>query len=320
MKLANSTEHIVNSAHAFAVACDSLYNAWLKADYPYEFYETCLKIYGGEIEDRKDANKMSSLIKEMQFGFDIKLGEMRWGSNNSSFVENKNEGVIYPSLMAVKYMKKDSLYNLYNISRKAEYKNFVDIYNTLSDKELQLGVDKRMFSTLVSIGYFDNYGSRKKIDKFLEVIEKDYSKKTYSKTKLDSSILNIVKKFAKSGHEENKKMYRDIDFNGLYNFIWDILPNDEYSIEEIIRNEYTLAGALVTKLPNNITAGVIEAKSYTKPWILFSSLKNGSQVWIKTINKVNEIPAKGSLVLLKDISCEKTKHRTTYSAFVEAIG
>lgn len=308
-----------NSAHAFAVACDSLYNAWLKVDYPYEFYETCLKIYSGEIGGKKDKDKMAMLIKEMQFAFNIKLGDMKWGSNNSSFVEDKENHVIYPSLMSVKYMKKDTLSTLYDISKQNIYNDFVDIFMCLSDKENKIGIDRRMLSTLVSIGYFNYFGSRKKIDKFLEIIERDYSKKTYNKEKTANSILNIVKKFARSGLEEDKKTYRDIDFVNLYKYIWNMLPNEEYSIEELIFNEYNLTGQLITKLPNDITAGVIVAKSYTKPWILFSSLKNGAEIWIMTRNKVSEIPPKESLVILKNISCEKSKFRTTYIADVEAI-
>jgi DNA polymerase III alpha subunit len=41
----NAANYMFCAAHAFSMACDSLYAAWLKVHYPYELYVTMLKLY-----------------------------------------------------------------------------------------------------------------------------------------------------------------------------------------------------------------------------------------------------------------------------------
>lgn len=318
MNVANSTEHIVNSAHAFAVACDSLYNAWLKVEYPCEFYETCLKIYSGEIGGKKDKEKMAALIKEMQFAFGIEMGEMKWGEDNSTFVAYNEENKISPSLMSVNFIKRNSLEKLYELSKNKHFDNFPELNSYLTEHRSELDVDKRMIKVLTAIGYFSDFGTRKKIFKFMDIIEENFTKKTYKKSESDS-IINIVKKFAKSGHEESKKTYRDIDFDALYKYVWDMLPDDEYPFTEILKLENSMAGNIVSKIPKDIYCGVIIAKSYKSPWILFKSIRTGNEGWVKVRNAMADIPAKNAVVLLEDMESKMDKWGRTIIATIKAI-
>lgn len=64
------------------MAYDSLYCAYLKAYYPYEFYEVLLEEFSGK--GKKD--KVSALKAEMLKGFNIREGEYKFGLDNRKFV------------------------------------------------------------------------------------------------------------------------------------------------------------------------------------------------------------------------------------------
>ena len=53
------------------MALDSLYNAYLKAHYPYEFYEVLLQTYS----DKGKKDKVAELKQEMSRAFGIIEGE-----------------------------------------------------------------------------------------------------------------------------------------------------------------------------------------------------------------------------------------------------
>lgn len=74
-----------NSAHAYCMALDSLYQAWQKAHYPFEFYEVLLQHY----TDKGNKNKVVLLENEMRKAFGIKLGSARFKQDNRNFLSNK---------------------------------------------------------------------------------------------------------------------------------------------------------------------------------------------------------------------------------------
>ena len=69
--ISDSCGYGFNSAHAYCMALDSLYNAWQKANYPYEFYEVLLQTFS----DKGKKDKVAELKKEMSRGFGISEGQ-----------------------------------------------------------------------------------------------------------------------------------------------------------------------------------------------------------------------------------------------------
>lgn len=270
-----------------------------------------------EYEDtKKDLDKVSALIKEMKVAFGIDLGELKWGNDNTSYVEDKENHQILPSLKTVKFMNGEIaqlLYDLY-LSHK-EVKDFPTIYKLLCDTK---GINKRVIKILVEINYFKEFGKRKKLLKFIDLVENKFDKKTYNKTKLDIGTLNIIKNFARSGHEENKKTYRDIDFEGLYNFIFNNIPDEDLSLLEVYRSEYEYTGNILTDLDKNFV-GIVKARSYKKPIILFKSLRNGSETWVDLRVPLNQVPNKESVVILNDVSTYQGKYGKGYVADIQLV-
>ena len=70
---------VVSNSHAYCMALDSLYCAYLKAHYPYEFYEVMLQFYS----DKGNKDKVR-LIKQEMRAFGLKRGVIALASITAS--------------------------------------------------------------------------------------------------------------------------------------------------------------------------------------------------------------------------------------------
>ena len=140
-----------NSSHALCMALDSLYQAWQKANYPYEFYEVLMQHYS----DKGNKEKVAALKQEMRNAFGIRSGQYRFGKDNRGFVADKESKTINPALKAIKGFNDIIANELYDISQNHIITNFINlleiIYNETSCNSKQL-------DTLIRIGYFSDFG------------------------------------------------------------------------------------------------------------------------------------------------------------------
>lgn len=309
-----------NSAHAYCVSADSLYNAWLKYTYPYAFYKICLSLYSALLhdEDKKDFSKISLLVKEMS-NFGISLGNIQWGNDNRNYTEDIENHIIYISLLTVKNMNKkvaDCLYELYQENKDCN--SFPIIYNKLkADKR----INKTHINILIRLNYFKKFGKRKKLLKFVDLVETQFNKKTYNKSSLDEETYKMISKYANSGHEDNKKTFRNIDFDEMFKYLFNQLDDEDLSDKEILYDEFKYTENLLHNkdvLQRNFV-GKIVAKSYKKPWILFKSMRNDNETWIKLRCKIQDVPTKNSIIILKDVLKEYNKNRIEYTADFDII-
>ena len=112
----NAANYMFCSAHAFSMACDSLYCAWLKVHYPYELYLTMLKLY----DEKKNTEKISAIISEMKRYKEIKLISGKWGQDNRDWTVDKTNHTISQSLSSIKSIPKKVAEDLYWLSQQEE--------------------------------------------------------------------------------------------------------------------------------------------------------------------------------------------------------
>lgn len=112
----NAASYMFCAAHAFSMACDSLYCAWLKVHYPYELYKTMLKLY----DEKKNTEKISAIISEMKRYKNIQLLIGKWGQNNTDWLIDKEHATISQSISSVKYMSKQLAEDLFTLSQQEE--------------------------------------------------------------------------------------------------------------------------------------------------------------------------------------------------------
>lgn len=203
-----------NASHALAYAYDSVYCAWLKAHHPYEFYTEILQTYS----DKGEKDRVVKIIQEMDRGFGIKLGEYKFGLDNRQFVMDKEKGVIYPSLLALKNFNEQAGIDLYEIRNKK--------FNTFTELLIELvhntSLDKTKINILIKLGYFSDFGKNKKLFNVYEQFQKRYKKTHVEKTRMARKLEMI-----EFEHE---------------------LKDESFGIKEQLKNEIEVLGYPITKL------------------------------------------------------------------------
>ena len=151
----NAASYMFCAAHAYAMACDSLYAAWLKAYYPYEFYATVLKLY----TDKGNKQKVSLIISEMKDAFGIKLNVGKFGQDNRDWYIDKNEHTISQSLASVKFMSPQVAEDLFQAG-KLKFDSFSSLLWYLMNCTC---LKSNQIEKLIGIGYFSPFGKTAKL-------------------------------------------------------------------------------------------------------------------------------------------------------------
>ena len=318
----DSQRYAFNSPHALAMANDSLYEAWMKAHYTSKFYEVTLNHY----QDKGDKNKVADLEHEAMKYYGYKIGSYAYGQDNTKFTIDNEEKIIYPSLSSVKGIGEKAVGDIYEIYKQG-YDNFVDIYLAIKGTK----VNGTIFRNLVKIGYFKQFGTIKKLIKTVDVIDSwrsnNSNKKTISKDSISELGLDGVdiKKYAsdvseKTGKTSNKQ-YKIFNWDGLIKDIISKIPDDEYSLKEIIKFQQDILGyieysnpeldkriVVVTKLNDNYSpkfeAFCLNNRRVSEMKIHKS--KNPKNKTIKTSWK--DLPLEdGDIIYIKD--CKKEPKR-----------
>ena len=206
----DSTSYSFNSSHALCMAYDSLYNAWQKAIYPYEFYEVLLQHF----TEKGKKDKVALLKQEMKNGFGIKEGPMKWGVDNTRFQADKEHNQIIPSLTAIKGMSKTSAKSLYLLSQQVKCKTFIEL---LSEIKSKTKVDSKELTSLVCLDYFSEFGNPNQLLKEIELFDSFYGAKQISKDKVDDLIPHDI--MVTMCEKETAKKYMNVDYIGIIKYL-----------------------------------------------------------------------------------------------------
>jgi len=145
-----SAKYSFNASHAFSYAYDSVYGAYLKAHYPYEFYSVMMQ----HLSEKGDKDKVMAYKQEMLKAFNIKEGEYKFRLDNREFVIDKENGCIKPALLSIKGLSNAVAEKLYALKNNV-YDSFFDLLEELSFKGI-IGGEKLV--TLIKMNYFSEFG------------------------------------------------------------------------------------------------------------------------------------------------------------------
>ena len=252
-----------NSSHAFCMALDSLYNAWQKANYPYEFYEVLLQHY----TDKGNKEKVSWLKEEMKKAFDISEGEYKWGLDNRKFVLDKEHHCINPSLVAIKGVGQNVANLLYEKAQENQYKNMYDIFKNVK-------IRSSLMEKLIKLNYFSEFGSIGKILRFKKAFDDLNDRKQFSKSEIDSQY----KKYIIPNCEVTDSLYRKFDSKNALLQIWNDLEDCDIDIITKFENEISCLGfikTIIPTLPSNY-AYIVSISGNQKRTVQLYRLADGS--------------------------------------------
>ena len=189
----NSASYGFNASHAYSYALDSVHLAYLKANYPYEFYKVCLQHY----TDKNNKDKVLSLSKEMKDFYGISLANMTFGEDNRQFAIKRANHEISQTMKSLKGIQENSPIVLYELG-KNKYDNFLDLWLDMK----QQGLNKTTMETLASLNYFKPFGTEIDILSYYKLFDlfkgsgKSLFKKTFKKNdEKFAPMLEYIKPF-----------------------------------------------------------------------------------------------------------------------------
>lgn len=274
----NSCGYGFNSAHAYCMALDSLYCSYLKAHYPYEFYQTLLQFHS----DRGEKDKVSALKQEMKEAFGIVEGPYKFGYDNRSFIADKEHKMIQPSLLSIKGFSQSCADDLYKLSQTEHFDTFYDLLKRLKSVS---SVDRSRLDTLIRIGYFDCFGPTLTLLNIVELFDKYYGKKQIKKDKNDIP-LEILSKYS----TETNTMFKISDNDALVRELCSMIPKKELPLEARLKAQYNTYGYISytdPSLPNAAVVMEIDTR-YSTFRVQLYRLYDGQTITVKLKRKSYE--------------------------------
>ena len=191
---------VANCSHAYCVALDSLYGAWLKAHYPLAFYETYITL----MEEKGDKDKINAAKEEAESYFGIRFAPMRFRQDNRSIHADDTSSVMINTVGSIKGYGVTIGKTLYECG-KHSFNSFTDLLAAMDKK----GIKEAKFKPLILIDYFSEFGNQRELLEIARAWDffKQGNSKSVRRSLIDSNpaLSEIVNKHTiptlKSGEE-----------------------------------------------------------------------------------------------------------------------
>ena len=296
----SSMKYSFNSPHGLATALDSLYGAYLKAYYPYEYYTTCFDVYSD------DQDETMALTNELPyFGIDLKPIKFRHSTAGYSF--DKESHSIYKGIGSIKYLNNQIADELYAL-RDNEYATFLDALLDIT----ATSIDTRQLTILIKIGFFEEFGEPNTLLRQYELYQQIMKRKTYKKSEIESGKCTIPEYLiAAHAGKVTDKQYSQIDQTALLKDVVEHTELPKTTVFDRMDYELEVLDYITTTVPdyNPRFCYVINIDGkFKKKYVTFYQIRTG-----KTTTRKCEIksPIKiGDIVRIDEIS-NKRKWRKT---------
>lgn len=236
-------KYAFNCSHSVAVAFDSLYGAYLKANYPLEYYTVALN------EFIDNSEKVDSLISELP-KFGIKLSSPKLTNPSGTFSYSRETNTIYQGIGSMKYISSKVGESLKELSEKT-YTHFIDLLYDMSEK----GIDSRQIGGLIKAGFFDDHFPNQNKLLYIQGLYNTHRKfKSITKTKIkeDDYIFNdcleIIKR--KGLIIEQERGYKVDNMKEFLKLVEDLIVIEDLPIREKISNQIEALGIATVTIPD----------------------------------------------------------------------
>lgn len=274
------------SAHAVATAVDSLYGAYLKANYPLEYYTVALSNYAD------DTDRTHKLVNELSY-FNIKLLPIKFGKSSSEYTMDKETNSIYKGIESIKYCNSKIAEELLELSKQKDYKTFIEL---LDDITAKTSINSRQLEILIGLNFFSDFGNNKYLlniynlyngikEKGKTILPSFRNCSVISKKNIDNYSTYglseyLVKKYS---NKETQSQYREIDNMGLLSELCNKTENKSMNVVEQMKfeKEYLQYIEYINpKISDNYYV-VIDFKTYknsTQPYLIVRNISSGEEL------------------------------------------
>ena len=194
----DASRYSFNASHSLSYAYDSLYGAYLKSHYPFEYYAEAFNMYSD------DMPRTVKLTKELEY-FNIRLNNPSFENAEYVYSFDKEKRIIYKGMNSIKYLNEKCCGKIAELS-KNKPKTFIELL-----EELKGYANSRQIDILIGLGFFEYYGKSQKLRDIVKLYDKVYCKKQFKKDKI-TDYENVFRKYSKT---ETEKMFKDIDRDRL---------------------------------------------------------------------------------------------------------
>ena len=236
----DATAYSFNSSHSACMAYDSLYNAWQKATYPYEFYEVCLQHFS----NKGKKEKVAALKAEMLRGFGIHEGPIQWGHDNRKFTADKENHAIDPSLLSIKGLSQGCANDLWKMYQSGKFTDFYSLWKEMSHTR---SLNSAKIETLVLLDYFKPFAGGNKILKFISACNDLYGRSQFPKD-TKSSYKPYIEAYSTTS--DQLKTYKDFQYDSALQAIWNDLPDEPLHVKQVLDAQSEYLGYLQYQNPS----------------------------------------------------------------------
>jgi DNA polymerase III alpha subunit len=268
------SKYAFNASHAYAYAYDSLYGAYLKANYPYHFYSVMLQTY----TDKGKKDKVTAYKKEMSEAFGIQEGKYKFRLDNRNFAIDEENNCINPSLASIKNMGKNAPQELYDM-RNNKYNSFIDILQELKTTTL----NKTMIDLLIKLDYFSEFGSPNYLLNIVDIYNQWNGRKTIKKEQIEELgySIDLFEQFGRA----TEKQFNDLDSDKLVQHFISKLE-DKTSIRDRLIFQHESCGYCFNRYPKHKDKGlVLDVDLTNAPLITIYQLDTGEEIKYKAYKK-----------------------------------
>ena len=308
------SKYAFNASHAYSYAYDSVYGAYLKAHYPYEFYSVMMQ----HLSEKGEKDKVTAYKQEMQRAFGIKNGSYKFGKDNRQFSIDKENHCINPSLLSIKSFSQKIADILYEI-KDIKCSTFIELLEVLREN----GIAEARIVDLIDINYFSDFGGMEYLKKVLELFLMFYKNKKYLvQYKKENALKNnidfdIIRNHCKS---ETQLTFMGIDARGILNELIKGIENKEDSWKDIIQKGFAImdyVDIIDKKFSGYCVATDINVEY--SPKIKLYALANGNTIPVKITKKIYaENPIKRGDIIKVESQYKKHKKKKVNGKWVDS--
>ena len=262
--------------HAAATSLDMCYGAYLKVNYPLEYYKVCLDNYAD------DEVRTKKLINELKY-FDIKFEAVKFRHSTSNHMYDKSTNTIYKGLSSIKFISSSIGDELYTLKDK-HYDNFtsllIDITNNTSvnTKQLDILIKSDFFSEFGNVNKLLNVNSffQKLYDKGKQTFKRQLKKDKVQEIGLTNEVVRVF------CHKETDKTYMQVDFYSMLCEIENTVQYADIGTLQKVSNQIMYLGSttIFDKRYKNF-ACVTSVSDKRTPVLNLYAIANGNTIEVK---------------------------------------
>lgn len=307
-----ASKYSFNASHALSYGFDSVYGAYCKAHYPYEFYSIMMQHYS----DKGDKDKVSAYKKEMLEYAGIRVGSYKFGLDNRKFSIDKQSNSINPSLSSIKNFSTAIANILYELGKNS-FNDFCSLLVALREN----GIAESRIRDLINIEYFSDFGDIKYLLNYLNTFLIFYkNKKFLSQLKKEKAFeygidFDLLRKHCSS---ETVKMFMKIDSKAIIKEIVEKC-DEKISFKDRLIARYEVLGYM--DIIDKKFAGYCFVEDLNvdySPKLKLYALANGNTIPVKISKKIyKQNPIKrGDIIKVTD-QYKKPKKKKINDEWVE---